>query len=78
MPDELFTGRVIARIVNRGSKSEHRAAFLETAEGVFKLQRPSGRPFHDPVLLRLVGSVVRCRGRVENGKLLLTSWRKTK
>ena len=78
MEDEEYTGRVIGRIVNRGSKSEYRAAFLETSGGTFRLRRPSGAHFRDPVLLRLVGSVVRCRGRMENGKLVLSAWKKVK
>jgi len=76
MTEEEYTGRVVARIVNRGSKSEHRAAFLETAQGLLRLRRPSSPPFHDPVLMRLVGSIVRCTGHVEDGKLILTAWKK--
>ena len=78
MTDEAYTGRVISRIVNRGSKSEYRAAFLETSDGVLRLWRPAGPAFHDPVLLRLVGSTVRCRGQLQDGKLILSSWSKVK
>jgi hypothetical protein len=78
MADEEYTGRVVVRTVNRGSKSEHRAAFLETPGGLLPLRRPSGPPFHDPVLLRLARSTVRCRGQAQNGKLLLSAWRKIK
>ena len=73
---EEYTGRVVARIINRGSKSEHRVAFLDTAAGSLQLKRPAGPPFHDPVLLRLAGSTVRCRGRVENGVLVLSDWKR--
>ena len=76
MTEEEYTGRVVARIVNRGSKSEHRAAFLETAHGLLRLRRPSAPPFHDPVLMRLVGSVVSCRGHIQDCKLILSSWKK--
>ena len=76
MTDEEYTGRVVERVVNRGSKSEYRAAFLETRGGTLRLWRPAGPHFTDPVLLRLVGSVGRCRGRVENRRLVLTSWKK--
>jgi len=76
MTEEEYTGRVVARIVNRGSKSEHRAAFLETAHGLLRLRRPSAPPFHDPVLMRLVGGIVRCSGHVEDGKLILSSWKR--
>ena len=76
MTEEEYTGRVVARIVNRGSKSEHRAAFLETAHGLLFLRRPSAPPFHDPVLMRLVGSIVRCSGHVEDGNLILSAWKK--
>ena len=78
MADEEYTGRVIVRAVNRGSKSEHPQAFLETPAGALRLQRAAGPPFHDAVLLRLEGSVIRCRGTIENGKLVLSAWRKTK
>jgi hypothetical protein len=76
MADEEYTGRVVVRTVNRGSKSEHRSAFLETPGGFLPLRRPSGPPFHDPVLMRLEGSTIRCRGQLQNGKLVLLSWRK--
>jgi hypothetical protein len=74
--DEEYTGRVVTRVVNRGSKSEHRVAFLKTPAGSFQLKRPAGQPFRDPVLLRLAGSTVRCRGRVENGVLVLSDWKR--
>jgi hypothetical protein len=78
MTAEVYTGRVLGRIVNRGSKSEYQAAFLETSDGLLRLCRPAGPAFHDPVLLRLVGSMIRCRGHMEGGKLTLSSWRKVK
>lgn len=78
MADEEYTGRVVVRTVNRGSKSEHRVAFLETPGGLLPLRRPSGPPFHDPVLLRLEGSTIHCRGQLQDGKLVLNSWRKIK
>ena len=76
MTEEEHTGRVVVRVVNRGSKSEHRNAFLETPNGMLRLRRPSGPPFHDPVLLRLAGKLIRCSGRMQDGKLVLTSWKK--
>ena len=76
MNDEFYTGVVVARTLNRGSKSEYRAAFLETESQVLRLWRPAGPSFYDPVLMRLVGNTVRCRGRIEGGKLILSSWRK--
>jgi len=76
MTEQEYTGRVVAGIVNRGSKSEHRAAFLETPEGTFHLKRKSGPPFHDTVLLRLAGSEIRCRGRLQGKKLILSTWKK--
>jgi len=76
MTDDQYMGRVVARIVNRGSKSEYRAAFLETPKGLLRLRRPSGPPFHDPVLMRLVGSIIRCRGHLQDGKLILSAWKK--
>jgi hypothetical protein len=78
MTDEVYSGQVIERTVNRGSKSEYRAAFLESGSRVLRLWRPAGPSFHDPVLMRLVGSTIRCRGRIEGGKLILSSWRKVK
>jgi len=76
MEEQNFTGRVVARVVNRGSKSEHSAAFLETPDGALRLKRRAAPPFHDRVLLRLAGSTVRCRGTVENGVLVLSRWRR--
>ena len=72
----VHTGTVVIQQVNSGSKSEHFAAFLDCGGVVLRLKRPAGGPFRDPVLLRLEGSVIRCRGKIENGRLVLESWRR--
>ena len=71
---QAFSGIVVLRVVNRGSKSEHEAVFLDTGEQSLRLKRASAPPFHDPVLARLAGQRIRCKGQLANGMLLLTKW----
>ena len=71
---EEFSGTVVLRVVNRGSKSEHEAAFLDTGEQSLRLKRLSAPPFHDPVLARLAGQRIRCEGHLANGVLSVSTW----
>jgi hypothetical protein len=65
-----FTGKVTSGPFGTGSKSEHRAVYLETDQGRFVLRREEGNPFHDPELEALVGKTVRCEGELEDYVLL--------
>ena len=71
---EAFSGTVVLRVVNRGSKSENEAAFLDTGEQSLRLKRVSAPPFHDPVLARLAGQRIRCKGQLADGVLSLSTW----
>ena len=67
-------GTVIRRTFGRGSKSEHPAILLETPEGTFRLRRPDGNPFRDPVLDELVGRDIAAEGTLDDAVFLLSSW----
>jgi hypothetical protein len=68
-------GRVVKKLVGKGSKSERKAIVLRTDGGDHILRRLGGNAFRDPVLEKLVGKDIVCEGDVENGTLLATSWR---
>ena len=58
-----FRGRVVTGIYARGSKSEHRALFIETADGHrYSLRRKRGPAFGDSGLTQYVGHEVKCDG----------------
>ena len=62
--DEIeLTGVVIEKAFGTGSKSEHTAIFLQTADGDYQLRRMGGNPFSDPELKNLVGEKVVARGK---------------
>jgi hypothetical protein len=65
-----FVGKVTSGPFGKGSKSEHTAVYLETAQGRFVLRREQGNPFNDPVLQAMVGKTVRCEGELEDYVLL--------
>jgi hypothetical protein len=68
-------GRVARKRVSMGSKSEHDALVLVTAEGEeYKLRRQGGNPFRDPALDSLEGKQVECEGIVRDAQLIMTSW----
>ena len=67
-------GRVVRRLHGRGSKSEHEALVLETERGAFRLRRPDGNAFRDPVLEELEGREISAEGTLEGTIFFLTSW----
>lgn len=69
-----FHGLVAKQQVARGSKSEHEAVVLQTAEGPLKLRRVGGNAFSDAVLNQLVGQEISCEGQIHSGQLLITNW----
>jgi hypothetical protein len=68
-------GRVVRKLVGKGSKSEREAVVLRTETGDHILRRLGGNAFRDPELEKLVGKDVVCEGDVEDGTLLATSCR---
>jgi hypothetical protein len=69
-----FHGKVARQPFSPGSKSEHEAVVLLTAQGPLKLRRPGGNPFSDPELDKLVGHEIVCDGVIHAGQLLMSHW----
>jgi hypothetical protein len=66
-----FRGRVITGIYAKGSKSEHKALFIETPDGHrYSLRRKRGPAFGDSGLTQYVRHEVECDGFLV-GKTLL-------
>jgi hypothetical protein len=64
-------GTVVEAPLARGSKSEHLAPCLQTAQERYVLRRRGGPAFGDATLARLVGHAVECDGTVTSYLLLL-------
>jgi hypothetical protein len=74
-----ITGRVIKHLAAKGSKSERQAVFLETDnEGSFLLRRRGGNPFFDPILQKLVGKTIHCKGILTEHTLIISDWAEIK
>jgi hypothetical protein len=71
---ESYEGRVVKKRVAGGSKSEHQAVVLETAEAELVLRRQGGNAFQDEVLDGLVGHRIRGVGRRSGSTLILSAW----
>jgi hypothetical protein len=69
-----YHGKVVRQPFGAGSKSDHQAVVLLTAQGQLKLRRPGGNPFRDLELEKLVGREIDCDGEIHQGQLLLTHW----
>lgn len=68
-------GRVERKRVSVGSKSEHDAMVLVTAEGEeYKLRRQGGNPFRDPEVDALEGKQIECEGVVREGLVIMARW----
>lgn len=63
-------GTVTEKRVGLGSKSEHKAVYLQTDEGDYRLRRAGGNPFADPELKKWIGERVVATGMV-SGELLV-------
>lgn len=70
--DIELTGTVIQKNFAGGSKSEHNAVYLETADATYQLRRLGGNPFSDPELKKLVGQKVIVAGTLM-GSVFLAS-----
>jgi len=67
-------GTVKRKLVRRGSKSEHEALVLVTAEGEYKLRRIGGNPFRDETLAELEGRRISCTGELDGAEVFMSSW----
>lgn len=56
------TGKVVIKKFAKGSKSEHDAVYIETAQGDFVLRQTGANPFNDPGLKKWVGKTVMAEG----------------
>jgi hypothetical protein len=76
MTPVTLSGRVVAETVNAGSKSEHRAVVLKTADGEsYVLRRKDGPTFADDALNDLIGQDITARGHVmPGGVLIMSEW----
>jgi hypothetical protein len=58
-----------------GTKSEHEAIYLSTAQGDYLLRRPLANPFElDPELNSLVGKQVRVSGTLSGYTFFVSGW----
>jgi len=71
---DQYEGRVVRKRVGEGSKNEHSAVVLETADNDLVLRRQGGNAFRDPLLEELVGRRIRGMGRRSGSTLILTDW----
>jgi len=55
-------GHVTTGLYAKGSKSEHEAVFIETADGRYVLRRKTGPVFNDTELMQYVGRGIECDG----------------
>jgi len=71
-----YQGKVVKQVQGAGSKSEHEAVCLESAQGVFKIRLTGGNPFHDPALDALVGKSIIADGEVDkvSNQLFISKW----
>ena len=67
---EGLIGTVVRAPFGTGSKSEHEATWLETADGRFVLRHKSGPSFNDRTLEKYVGKRVKCDGFIVGYTLL--------
>jgi hypothetical protein len=63
-------GRITTGLYAKGSKSEHEAIFIETADGRYVLRRKTGPAYADPELTQYVGHEVECDGFLVGTTLL--------
>jgi hypothetical protein len=70
-----FRGRVVRKRVSAGSKHEHDALVLITADGAeYRLRREGGNPFRDPELDYLEGKNIECEGVERNAQVIMSRW----
>jgi hypothetical protein len=69
-----WKGTVRRKLIRRGTKSEHLALVLVTAEGEYKLRRAGGNPFRDETLDGLENRQIRCTGELDGSEIFMDSW----
>lgn len=75
LPGMELDGRIVRKPFAVGTKSEHSAIYLESTQGDFVLRRAGANPFEiDRELEALVGSRVRCSGRISGYTFFVSGW----
>jgi len=67
-------GRVIKKVLYKGTKSEHEGLVLLASEGEFKLRRQGGNPFWDVALASLEGKEIKGEGIVRKNQFIMSRW----
>ena len=60
-----LSGKVVTKKFADGSKSEHDALYLETAQGSFVLRQPGANPFEENPFTALDGKEVTATGMID-------------
>lgn len=67
-------GTVLCKPFAVGSKSEHQAIVLQTADREYVLRILGGNPFQDDRLRKLVGKRIRVNGKLHGYTFLMEQW----
>jgi hypothetical protein len=70
-----LSGCVIRKTFGKGSKSEHKAIYLQTERGEYVLRRRGANPFSDPVLDDLVGKTISATGTIKEYVFFVDEWK---
>ena len=70
-PVHNLRGRVVRKLLGKGTKSEREAVLLETQDGAFLLRKRGGPSFGDSSFDALVGGLVECEGTLLETTLLV-------
>ena len=57
-------GMVVEGDFGKGSKSEHKALYLDTGKNKYRLKRIGGNPFYDETLHNLKGKTISAEGNL--------------
>lgn len=69
-----IVGNVVKKNYAVGSKSEREAVMLHDGDEDILLRRKDGNPFHDEILLSLVGKRIRCKGVRTDWGIIVEDW----
>ena len=68
-------GHVSKKLLNKGTKSEHKGLVLLAPEGEFKLRRQGGNPFWDQTLASLEGKEIEGEGILRKDHFIMSAWK---
>jgi len=58
-------GKIIVKLFGEGTKSEHHAVYIDTAEGSYVLRKKGANPFESPDLKQMEGKEVTVEGTLD-------------